>query len=64
MHTIVSFVNVVGRRIVSCLYPGSVEYVTRLENQLLLNKKCTQRAQTSADPEDLDFGLWTPGSEA
>jgi len=22
-----------------------------------------QRAQTSADPEDLDFGLWTPGSE-
>jgi len=28
------------------------------------NKKCTQRAQTSADPEDPDFGLWTPGSEA
>jgi len=24
----------------------------------------TQRAQTSADPEDPDFGLWTPGSEA
>jgi len=23
-----------------------------------------QRAQTSADPEDSDFGLWTPGSEA
>ena len=23
-----------------------------------------QRAQTSADPEDPDFGLWTPGSEA
>ena len=24
----------------------------------------TQRAQTSADPEDPDFGFWTPGSEA
>jgi len=27
----------------------------------------TQRAQTSAEhgnPEDMDFGLWTPGSEA
>jgi len=24
----------------------------------------TQRAQTSAVPEDPDFGLWTPGSEA
>jgi len=23
-----------------------------------------KRAQTSADPEDPDFGLWTPGSEA
>jgi len=23
-----------------------------------------QRAQISADPEDPDFGLWTPGSEA
>jgi len=23
-----------------------------------------QTAQTSADPEDPDFGLWTPGSEA
>jgi len=23
-----------------------------------------QRAQTSADPEDPDFGLWTPISEA
>ena len=29
-----------------------------------INKKCTQREQTSADPEDPDFGLWTPGSEA
>ena len=26
--------------------------------------RSTQRAQTSADPEDPDFGLWTPGSEA
>jgi len=23
-----------------------------------------QKAQTSADPEDPNFGLWTPGSEA
>jgi len=30
----------------------------------IINKKCTQRAQTSADLEDPDFGLWTPGSEA
>ena len=26
--------------------------------------RSTQRAQTSTDPEDPDFGLWTPGSEA
>jgi len=26
--------------------------------------RSTQRAQTSADPEDPDFGLWTPRSEA
>jgi len=29
--------------------------------------RSTQRAQTSAEhgnPEDPDFGLWTPGSEA
>jgi len=29
--------------------------------------RCTQREQTSAEhgnPEDPDFGLWTPGSEA
>jgi len=26
--------------------------------------RSTQKAQTSADPEDPDFGLWTPGSEA
>jgi len=30
----------------------------------LTETRSTQRAQTSADPEDLDFGLWTPGSEA
>jgi len=29
-----------------------------------LKTRSTQRAQTSADPEDPDFGLWTPGSEA
>jgi len=37
---------------------------------LLTNKdislitRYAQRAQTSADPQDPDFGLWTPGSEA
>jgi len=29
-----------------------------------LRTRYAQRAQTSADPEDPDFGLWTPGSEA
>jgi len=27
-------------------------------------QECTHREQTSADPDDPDFGLWTPGSEA
>jgi len=36
----------------------------KLFTNIMYNKKCTQRAQTSADPEDPDFGLWTPGSEA
>jgi len=26
-------------------------------------QECTHREQTSADPENPDFGLWTPGSE-
>jgi len=30
----------------------------------VLSTRSTQRAQTSADPEDPDFGLWTPRSEA
>jgi len=30
----------------------------------LETRRYAQRAQTSADPEDPDFGLWTPGSEA
>ena len=29
-----------------------------------MNKKYAQRAQTSTNPEDPDFGLWTPESEA
>ena len=29
-----------------------------------LSTRYAQRAQTSTDPEDPDFGLWTPGSEA
>jgi len=31
---------------------------------MLILTRSTQRAQTSADLEDPDFGLWTPGSEA
>ena len=30
----------------------------------LLCKSKVKRPQTSADPEDPDFELWTPGSEA
>ena len=33
-------------------------------NNVTIGTRSTQRAQTSADPEDPDFGLWTPGSEA
>jgi len=29
-----------------------------------ITRRYAQRAQTSARPEDPDFGLWTPGSEA
>jgi len=29
-----------------------------------ITRRYAQRAQISADPEDPDFGLWTPGSEA
>jgi len=31
---------------------------------LYAKQECTHREQTSADPADPDFGLWTPGSEA
>jgi len=31
---------------------------------LLQQESYALRAQTSADPEDPDFRLWTPGSEA
>jgi len=30
----------------------------------ICKQECTHREQTSADPDDPDFGLWTPGSEA
>jgi len=36
----------------------------RKQKKTTKNKKYAQRAQTSADPEDPDFGLWTQGSEA
>ena len=39
-------------------------YFTRSTNDLSKNTRYAQRPQTSADPEDPDFGLWTPGSEA
>jgi len=29
-----------------------------------IKTRYAQKPQTSADPEDPDFGLWTPGSEA
>jgi len=29
-----------------------------------MKTRYAQRPQTSADPEDPDFGLWNPGSEA
>ena len=52
----------------SILTPNLISMFTHYEdvkgNAEYRNKKCTQRAQTSADPEDPDFGLWTPGSEA
>jgi len=34
------------------------------KKMMLLVTRYAQRPQTSADPEDPDFGLWTPGSEA
>jgi len=34
------------------------------QNVHVYKTRSTQRAQTSADPEDPGFGLWTPGSEA
>ena len=40
------------------------DYLVILQNAIT---RCTQREQTSAEhgnPEDLDFGLWTPGSKA
>ena len=35
------------------------EYATNKQQE-----SYAQRAETSADLEDPDFGLWTPGSEA
>jgi len=35
----------------------------RQEKEKVEETRSTQRAQTSTDPEDPDFGLWTPGSE-
>jgi len=34
------------------------------DDKNIMQQEGTQRAQTSADPEDPDFGLWTPRSEA
>jgi len=35
-----------------------------IDSDSISKQECTHREQTSADPEDPDFGLWTPGSEA
>ena len=35
----------------------------RIGSPIRKQESYAQRAQTSADPEDPDFGLWTPGSE-
>jgi len=44
-------------------YIGYLQEIKKTAN-INVDKKSTQRAQTSADPEDPDFGLWTTGSEA
>ena len=44
------------------LYADDLVVITEAEDDLIT--RSTQRAQTSADPEDPDFGLWTPRSEA
>ena len=46
------------------MYTHRSFYCSVWTTKVVGNKKCTQRAQTSANLEDLDFGLWTPGSEA
>ena len=38
--------------------------ITQTANTHIYKQECTHREQTSADPDDPDFGLWTPGSEA
>jgi len=40
------------------------KYFSQVANTHTKQESYAQRAQTSADPEDPDFGLWTPGSEA
>jgi len=35
-----------------------------IQEQTIYKTRYAQRPQTSADPEDPDFGLWTPASEA
>jgi len=42
----------------------SLYFVKNTHNTNTENTRYAQRPQTSADPEDPDFGLWTPGSEA
>jgi len=41
--------------------------ISNIRRKIINKREYAQRAQTSAEhgnPEDPDFGLWTPGSEA
>jgi len=42
---------------------GTDEGIANLK-RIIKQEMYAQRAQTSADPDDPDFGLWTPGSKA
>jgi len=56
VHDIVIFSGMEGLH-----YECQLIFYGNVHNDLT---RYAQTAQTSADPEDPDFGLWTPGSEA
>jgi len=52
-------------QIMSGLYTSkNFDIIRRLQRASQKLTRYAQTAQTSANPEDPDFGLWTPGSEA